>query len=194
MADPSDPRGTDPGLAGFEAQLAEAEAAAARAAERVNAALAAVGEPLEQGGRRAAEFSRALTRAFDGAAVRGRDLSQVLLRLQQDLLGLALKALVPGGEGRALAQLLPPVATAAFAGARAAGGPVEPGRAYLVGERGPELLVPGRPAEVVPAAPAAAGPPTVVIHQTIHATDAGSFARSRRQIAEDLVHAARGLR
>lgn len=44
------------------------------------------------------------------------------------------------------------------AGKRAAGGPVSAGRAYLVGERGPELFVPGATGTIVPnAAPATRG-------------------------------------
>jgi hypothetical protein len=38
-----------------------------------------------------------------------------------------------------------------FGGARATGGPVRPGRAYLVGERGPELFAPQAPGRIVPA-------------------------------------------
>jgi hypothetical protein len=37
-----------------------------------------------------------------------------------------------------------------FGGYRAEGGPVMPGRAYIVGERGPELIVPQMPGQVVP--------------------------------------------
>jgi hypothetical protein len=37
-----------------------------------------------------------------------------------------------------------------FGGARAAGGPVSPGQAYLTGERGPELFVPRVPGNIVP--------------------------------------------
>lgn len=37
-----------------------------------------------------------------------------------------------------------------FGGYRAKGGPVVPGRAYIVGERGPELIVPQMPGQVVP--------------------------------------------
>jgi hypothetical protein len=47
-----------------------------------------------------------------------------------------------------------------FGGARAAGGPVEQGRAYLVGEKGPEIMMPGRSGTIVPnsiARPALAG-------------------------------------
>ncbi|BAQ18302.1 phage tail length tape measure family protein [Methyloceanibacter caenitepidi] len=50
----------------------------------------------------------------------------------------------PGGGG--LGSLL----TGLFGGARAAGGPVSSGRAYLVGERGPELFVPGASGAIVP--------------------------------------------
>ena len=35
-------------------------------------------------------------------------------------------------------------------GARADGGPIEPGRPYLVGEEGPELIIPGAGGTVVP--------------------------------------------
>lgn len=62
-------------------------------------------------------------------------------------LGLALGSVLPGVSlaqgflgGAALGGLIP----------RAAGGPITRGRAYLVGERGPELLVPGRDGTVLP--------------------------------------------
>ena len=37
-----------------------------------------------------------------------------------------------------------------FGGGRASGGPIYPGRAYLVGEQGPELIMPGTASTVVP--------------------------------------------
>ena len=37
-----------------------------------------------------------------------------------------------------------------YGGARADGGPVQPGRAYMVGERGPEMIVPQQPGMVIP--------------------------------------------
>jgi phage-related minor tail protein len=39
---------------------------------------------------------------------------------------------------------------AAFGGFRAGGGPVEPGRAYVVGERGKEVFMPSVPGMIVP--------------------------------------------
>lgn len=49
-------------------------------------------------------------------------------------------------------QMLP------FGGYRANGGPVQPGRAYIVGERGPELMVPQAPGTIVPNTGAMASP------------------------------------
>jgi phage-related minor tail protein len=37
-----------------------------------------------------------------------------------------------------------------FGGARATGGPVASGKAYLVGERGPELFMPGASGTIIP--------------------------------------------
>jgi hypothetical protein len=56
-----------------------------------------------------------------------------------------------GGSGSFFSKL--------FGGARAEGGPVSSGKAYVVGERGPEWFLPGQSGTV---APMAAGGPTVV--------------------------------
>lgn len=53
-----------------------------------------------------------------------------------------------------------------FGGFRAGGGPVDPSRAYVVGERGPELFVPSSAGEVIPNGRAVGGG-TQVIHQTV---------------------------
>lgn len=62
---------------------------------------------------------------------------------------------------------------------RQGGGPVTAGRAYLVGERGPELFVPGRSGQIVPGV---RGGATVVVHVSV----AGSVIAER-----DLVHSIR---
>lgn len=51
-----------------------------------------------------------------------------------------------------------------FDGQRAGGGPVSGGRSYLVGERGPELFVPGSSGSVVPSHALGAGGVTVIQH------------------------------
>jgi hypothetical protein len=55
-----------------------------------------------------------------------------------------------GAAGTPGTGIVGSVAEALFGGARAAGGPVSPGKAYLVGERGPELIVPRGSETVVP--------------------------------------------
>lgn len=81
----------------------------------------------------------------------------------------------PGGTGfegfvKALAGVAAGIAQIAggggiFGGGRAHGGPVSGRRSYLVGERGPELFVPGVSGEVVPlgGSAAAAGPANVTV-------------------------------
>ena len=59
-----------------------------------------------------------------------------------------------------------------FGGARAMGGPVSAGRAYLVGERGPELMVPGSSGTVVPNG--AMGGPQITYAPVFNFTDASA--------------------
>jgi len=55
-----------------------------------------------------------------------------------------------GGGGGGVSDMVGNFLNSIFGGARASGGPVVPGKAYLVGERGPELLVPGMAGTVIP--------------------------------------------
>jgi len=78
-------------------------------------------------------------------------------------------------------------------GARAAGGPVDAGLAYLVGEQGPELFVPQGAGSIVPNGAAAPARPQIVLN--VNARDAQSFLKSETQIAAMLSRAlARGQR
>ncbi len=68
---------------------------------------------------------------------------------------------------------------------RATGGPVAPGRGYVVGERGPELFLPGSAGVVTPL-PQAAGGREIRVAITINAPGgdaAGALAQSGRQVA-----------
>ena len=76
-------------------------------------------------------------------------------------------------------------------GARAAGGPVDAGTPYLVGEQGPELFVPGAAGAIAPNA--ALARPAITLNVT--ARDAQSFLKSETQVAAMLARAfARGQR
>lgn len=87
-----------------------------------------------------------------------------------------------------LSSLLP------IGGARASGGPVDAGLAYLVGKRGPELFVPKGAGSIVPNdAVAGSARPQIVLN--VNARDAQSFLKSETQVAAMLSRAlARGQR
>jgi hypothetical protein len=72
----------------------------------------------------------------------------------------------------------------------AAGGPVMPGLAYLVGERGPELLMPSSAGTVVPNR-ALGGGATVAVH--LHAPYVGDKRQFADQLAEEIYSALRRL-
>lgn len=93
-----------------------------------------------------------------------------------------------GGGGGILGGVLN-IASALFGGApgRATGGPVSPGRAYRVGESGPELFVPTSSGRIVAAG--AGGGRDVRVTINVSAPDSGApqaLARSARQIARNV--------
>lgn len=85
-----------------------------------------------------------------------------------------------GGLGEALASVL----SSAFSGARAEGGPVTGGGAYLVGERGPEVF---RPAGAGAIEPLGGGGINVTVQ--VAAGEAAGLARSDAQLAQALARA-----
>lgn len=70
-----------------------------------------------------------------------------------------------------------------FGGFRAAGGPVQAGKAYVVGERRPELFVPRTSGAIVPTT---AGATVNANFYLAPGTRADDFGKSRRQIEADL--------
>jgi len=64
-----------------------------------------------------------------------------------------------------------------FGGARAAGGPVGGGKAYLVGERGPELFVPGGSGQIIPNGAGGGGQP-IQVNMTITSVDPQTAAQT----------------
>ena len=106
--------------------------------------------PLVQGvGRAGRMIESALSRAIISGKFGFDDLKRVALSAMAEIASASLRALFnpPGGGGGLGSGLLSGISSlvASLFGApgRATGGPVSAGRAYLVGERGPELFVPG---------------------------------------------------
>jgi hypothetical protein len=103
--------------------------------------------------------------------------------LRQHLIGPLAGAIF--GDGSSGSGLLGSLFGSIFGGARAGGGPVEPGKAYLVGEKRPELFVPRVPGTIVPRVPTGGGAPQVSIPITINApgATAETVAMIRREVA-----------
>lgn len=150
--------------------------------------------PLAQGaGRAGLTIEAALLRAVRSGKFGFEDLKHTALTVMDEIAAGALKAgigalLGGGGEGGGggLAALAGQLLGALFGlPGRAGGGPVAPGRAYMVGERGPELFVPTASGRIE--ANGAAPPPRDIrMNITINAPQGGeaeALARSGRQVA-----------
>ncbi len=160
------------------------DAVPVRAAEAA-AALAALRAPAEQAARSIDEaFGKAgtsLARSLAHAAADGKISLGELARA-------VIEAVSAGsgsdGGGGGLAQALASAVSSAFSGARADGGAVSAGGAYLVGERGPELF---RPATGGSIEPAGAGGVSVTVN--VQGGDIAGLARSDAQLAQALARA-----
>jgi len=163
------------GLSAVPARAAEAAAAldalkapAERAARSIDEAFARAG----------ASLARSLARAASDGQVSLAELARAVL----------------GAAGAALKGGLADTLTKSFSGARADGGPVLPGGAYLVGERGPELF---RPASAGTIDALAGGGAGVSVTVNVQGGDVPGLIRSDAQLAQALARAvslgARGL-
>jgi|GEM_PF-1576648 len=145
---------------------------------------------------------RASFRSFGRSLV--RSVLESLQATLADALGEALPALLGGGRasgggslgGSLLRAVLPsfggglpfPVAPGGIPispfGGLARGGRVAPGRAFLVGEAGPELFVPSTAGEIVPNARLAAAPAVSVVQNfDLRGADLAAVAALRRESA-----------
>ena len=156
----------DDGLSSLPAKTAEAAAAleslkapAEKAASAIDQAFARAGSSLVQSLARA---------AADGEVS--------LAELARAVIGAAGAALKGGGLAEAVSGV--------FSGARAEGGPVTGGGAYLVGERGPEVF---RPASAGSIEPLGGGGVSVTVN--VSGSDAAGLARSDAQLAQALARA-----
>lgn len=80
-----------------------------------------------------------------------------------------------------------------FNNARANGGNVSQSVPYLVGERGPEIFVPGNSGKIIPNHGALGGK-AVNIVMNINTPDAANFQKSKNQIISELARAIHGAK
>jgi hypothetical protein len=149
--------------------------------------------PFAQGLERAGS---ALERGLTGAIQRGKfgfeDLRRVALSVLSEIAAASIRSGLQGlsagsGGGGGLLSSLGSILGSVFgAPGRATGGPVSPGRAYRVGERGPELFVPTSAGRVETGGPGGA---PANIRLTINVSDNGrssapdALQRSSRHVA-----------
>lgn len=170
--------GIDSRVADATAAIKGLEAPATEAADAIDQAFAKAGQSL----------ARSLSRAASDGKISLKELAAAILAAVDQAAGVSPSSGgIGGGLGSALAQILSAAGT--FSGARADGGPVLPGGAYLVGERGPEVFRPNSGGSVE--APALSN-----VNITLNVTgSAQGLVRSEAQIASTLNRAARmGLR
>ncbi len=144
--------------------LAGLEAPARAAARSIEDAFANAGENL----------ARSLARAAADGELSLADLARAVL------------GAMSGGRGGGLGEALSAAVSGVFSGARAEGGPVTGGGAYLVGERGPEVF---RPAGAGTIEPVGGGGGAISVTVQVSGGDAPALARSDAQLAQALARA-----
>ncbi|WP_332653430.1 phage tail tape measure protein [Brevundimonas sp.] len=152
-------------------RAAEAAAALEGLREPAQRAAASIEGAFDRAG---ASLSRSLSRAAADGEISLAELARAVLGAINAAAGRS-----AGGLSGAIAQ----AAGALFSGARADGGPVNAGGAYLVGERGPELFRPSGPGVVEPV-----GAPGVTVNVRVEGGAEG-LLRSEAQIAQALARA-----
>ncbi|BBF69847.1 tail tape measure protein [Sphingobium sp. 3R8] len=107
-----------------------------------------LGDGADRAGRR---IEQGLMRAVRTGKFGFEDLRRIAVSVLDEIAASALRSAVGGGSGGGgLASLGASLLTSALGlPGRATGGPVAPGRAYMVGERGPEMFVPTSSGQVV---------------------------------------------
>ncbi len=146
--------------------------------------------PFADGLERAgAALERGLTSAIQRGKFGFEDLRRVALSVLSEIAAAAIRSGLNGGSGGGAGNLLGTLGgllgAALGAPGRATGGPVSPGRAYRVGERGPELFVPTSSGRVETST---ASGVTTHVRMTINVSDARGTApaaleRSSRHVA-----------
>lgn len=142
-----------------------------------------LGDGVERAGR---ALETTLARAIRTGKLGFEDLKSVALSVMADIASSAIRsgigAILGGGSGGG--GLFAVGASLLGLPGRATGGPVAPGRGYLVGERGPEVFVPTASGTI--AAPSAVGPRDVRVSIAVNAPAGVApdlLARSSRQVA-----------
>ena len=138
------------------------------------------------------EFGLTMASAFEDAIAGGKSFSAILKGLEQDILKMVTRKVFTEPLGNALSGALgnggglSNLFSSLFGGFRAEGGPLQQGRWYIAGERGPEPVWGGGPGAYATGYPAGGG---MQVHNTFYLSGPAD-SRSQAQVA---LAAARGV-
>ncbi len=164
-------------------------------ASDVDAMRSTLDGPFAAGLERAGQLlDRSLSRAIQTGKFGFNDLRDIALSVLSEIASAALGSALGGGgggsggggQGGIFSALVPLLGSLLGVPGRATGGPVSPGRAFRVGENGPELFVPTSSGRIETIG-AARGAPSMNL--TINISDNGrgsapeNLTRSSRQVA-----------
>lgn len=138
--------------------------------------------------------------AFEDAVLEGKKFSDVLKGLEKDIARIILRKTITEPIGRGVSDMIKGIDFGSifgsiFGGARAGGGDVTAGRAYLVGEKRPELFVPGVSGTILPGVPSGDGGVTIVQNLSFGSNvDRGTLVQWARQVKQETIAAVVGAR
>ena len=141
--------------------------------------------PLATGMERAGQrMESALSRFVRTGTFGFEDLRRVALGVIDDIVRAQMRTATGAGGGGGLGSLLG-LGLGALLGlpGRATGGPVAPGQAYMVGERGPELFVPTASGRVEAGTQVASRNVSITVNVAKSAAEPALMQRSARQVA-----------
>lgn len=141
-----------------------------------------LGDGAEKAGRR---IEQGLLRAVRTGKFGFEDLRRIALSVLDEIAASALRGVMgSAGGGGGLVNLGASLLTSALGlPGRATGGPVAPGRAYMVGERGPEMFVPTSSGQVIAGGGARDVRVSIAVNGRGQESEARLLARSARQVA-----------
>jgi hypothetical protein len=145
----------------------------------------------------ARDMGLTFTSAFEDAAIKGEGLRDVVNALGKDLARVVWRKTVTEPLGNAVSGAVKSSGIGDFfgnffGGGRASGGPVNPGQFYVVGEKGPEILMPKTAGTVIPNGASTGGGIVINQNYTIDArgADAGVEAkiiRAMQAVKQDTI-------
>ena len=115
------------------------------------------------------EFGDTIARGFEDAVFEAKNLSEAVRQIGRDIIRLAYRKAITDPLGEALGGAIKTGIGSIIGGisGRAEGGYVQSGKPYFVGEKGVELMVPGRSGTIIPNDQLGGGG-SVTVNQTIN--------------------------